>query len=154
MVGEGVMDLSRLDSVAPAAAKRFRQAPSNKRRQAAKLACEQAVLAAELAAPEVNEALAALRGAVTPDVSLRERLESLAARFDDAYFELDENGDQKQQALVCFSKARATSALVYALSDDDNQLHEAIYESISALAAPAELVRMVEGALGVRRGAK
>jgi hypothetical protein len=142
------MDPFRLDSVAPVVAESFRQAPSNKRRQAAQVACEQAVEAADLTAPEVSEALAVLRGAVAPDASLRERLESLAARFDDEYFRLDEAGGQKQQALICFSKARATSALVFALAADDTQLHEAIYESISALDEPAELVRRVEHALG------
>lgn len=59
-----------------------------------------------------------------------------------------EGAGQKQQALICFSKARATSALVFALAADDTQLYEAIYESISALDEPAELVRMVEHALG------
>lgn len=142
------MDPFRLDSVAPDAAERFRHAPSNKRRQAAQVACEQAVVAANLTEPEVSEALAVLRGAATPDASLRERLEGLAARFDDEYFRLDEDGGQKQQALVCFSKARAMSALVFALAADDTQLHEAIYESISALDEPAELVRLVKHALG------
>jgi hypothetical protein len=142
------MDPFRLDSVAPVLAARFRQAPSNKRRKAAQVACEQAVVAAGLTADEVSEALAVLRGAAAPDVSLRERLDSLAARFDDEYFRLDEDGGQKQQALLCFSKARATSALAFALAADDAQLHEAIYESISALDEPAELVRLVEHALG------
>lgn len=142
------MDPFRLDSVAPVAAERFRQATSNKRREAARVACEQAVVATGLTAPEVSEALAVLRGAAAPDVSLRERLESLAARFDDDYFQLDEDGGQKQQALLCFSKARATSALAFALTAEDTQLHEAIYESLSALDEPAELVRLVEHALG------
>lgn len=142
------MDPFRLDSVAPVVAERFRQAPSNERRQAAQVACEQAVVAADLTAPEVSEALAVLRGAAAPHASLRKRLESLAARFDDEYFQLDEEGGQKRQALVCFSKARAASALVFALAADDTQLHEAIYESISALDEPAELVRLVEHALG------
>ena len=142
------MNPFRLDSVARVAAERFRQAPSNKRRQAAQIACEQAVAAVDLVAPEVSEALAVLRGAATLDASLRERLESLAARLDDEYFQLDESGGSKQQALVCFSKARATSALMFALAADDAQLHEAIYESISALDEPTKLVRLVERALG------
>lgn len=134
--------------MAPVVSERFRRAPSNKRRQAARVACEQAVAAAGVTAPEVSEALWVLRGAAAPDASLRERLKSLAASFDDEYFELNEDGGQKQQALMCFSKARATSALVFALADDDAQVHEAIYESIAALDEPAELVRMVEHALG------
>lgn len=142
------MDPFRLDSAAPVVAQRFRQAPSNKRRQAAQVACEQAVVATGVTAPEVSAALAVLRGAAASDASLRERLESLAARFDEEYFQLDEDGGQTQQALVCFSKARATSALAFALADDDTQLHEAIYESIAALDEPSEPVRLVEHSLG------
>jgi YD repeat-containing protein len=110
--------------------------------------CPACAAAIEGAGARAVAPLKVLRGAAAPDASLRERLESLAARFDDEYFQLDEDGGQKQQALVCFSKARATSALVFALAADDTQLHEAIYESISALDEPAELVRLVEHALG------
>lgn len=144
------MQLFRLDSVAPVVAERFRQAPSHKRREAVQVACELAVAAAGLTASEVSEALTVLRGETGADVSLRERLESLAAGFDDEYFQLDEDGDavQKQQALRSFSKARATSALAFALASDDTHHHEAIYESISAVDEPGELMRLVERALG------
>lgn len=144
------MEVFRLDSLAPVVAELFRQAASSKRREAVHVACEQAVAAAGLTAPEVSEALAVLRGAGTADLSLRGRLESLAARFDDEYFQLEEDGGaaQKQQALHYFSKARATSALAFALTADDTQLHEAIYESIVALDEPGELVRLIERTLG------
>lgn len=142
------MDRSRLDSLQPVVAKRFREATSNKRREAVRVACEHAVVATGLTAPEVSEALAVLRGVPARDVSLRERLESLAARFDDDYFRLDEDGGQKHKALLCFSKARATSGLAFALAADDMDLQEAIYESFSALDEPADLVRLVEHALG------
>jgi len=46
-----------------------------------------------------------------------------------------------------FSKARATSALVFALSDEPAHLHEAIYEAIAAVDDPAELVQAVEDML-------
>lgn len=143
------MELFRLDSVAPSVAERFRQAPSNKRREAARIACEQAIAATGIVAPEVREALDVLRGGATANISLRERLEKLAATFDEEYFRLDDGGDaaQKQEALLYFSKARATSALAFVLADDD-QLHEAIYESISALDESGELVRRVDRALG------
>lgn len=144
------MELFRLDSVASGLAERFRQAPSSKRREAVHIACEQAVAAAGLTAPEVSEALAVLGGTATADVSLHKRLESLAAKFDDEYFELDEDGGavQKQQALHYFSKARASSALAFALATNDTQIHEAIYESISALDEPGELIRLLEQVLG------
>ena len=138
------MDPFRLESLSPFVAERFRQAPSNKRRAAARLACEHAVVATGLAAPEVTEALAVLRGAAVADASLRERLDSLAARLDDEYFRLDEGGSQKREALLYFSRVRTA----FALAADDTPLHEAIYESISAPDDPAELMRRVEHALG------
>ncbi len=142
------MERFRLDAVAPIVGERFRRAASSKRRQAVYVACEGAVAAVSLAEPEVSAALAILRGAATTDVTLlRSRLESLSAGFDDEYFRLEEDGgaSQRLRALHCFSKARAASALAFAL--DDSKLHEAIYESISALEDPAALVRLVERTL-------
>lgn len=142
-------EVFRLDSVAPAVAERFRQAPSSKRREAVRVACQYAATTVGLAAPEVGAALAGLRGAAGPDDSLRRRLERLAAELDDQYFRLDEDGDEaeKREALRVFSKARATSALAFALSADDARLHEAIYEAIVAIDEPGELTRLVDNAL-------
>lgn len=53
----------------------------------------------------------------------------------------------KAEALRCFSKARAASAVVFALSDDATQLHDAIYEAITSLNEPAELVQSVGAVL-------
>ena len=105
-------------------------------------------MASNLTAPEVSEGLAVLRGTVPCDTSLRERLENLAARLDDEYLLLNEAGGQDPYSLAYFSRARATSALVLALAIDDVQLHEAIYEAISTLDDPAELVSAVERAFG------
>lgn len=106
------------------------------------------MIATGLMAPLVSEALAVLRGAPSSDASLRERVENQAARFDEAYFRLEESGDQAQEALLAFSKARAMCALAFALAADDAQLHEAIYESLSALEEPGELLRLLEQTLG------
>lgn len=137
----------RLDSVAPGLAEHFRRAPTTNRRRAAQLACERAVLAADLAAPVVGEALAALRGVGATDGSLRERLDSLSAWFDDEYFQLSEDA-LTPRALACFYRARAASVLALATGADESQLHEAIYESVAAHRDPAELVRLIEAALG------
>ena len=147
---EAIMERFRLDSTAPVAAERFRRASASKRREAACVACEHAVAAVGLTAPDTSEALTVLRGAAPADASLHGRLESLAAGFDDAYFRLDESGGdaQKHQARHCFAKARAASALAFAVTDDDTRLHEAIYEAICALDEPGELVRLVERVLG------
>jgi len=143
----------RLDAVAPVAAERFRRAPSSTRREAARVACEQAVAAVSLTAPDVSAALAVVRGDDPADAALRERLEHLAAEFDEAHFQLDEDGgaSQGRPARQHFARARAASALAVAVQDDDAQLHEAIYEAISALDEPDALIRLVERVLGQRR---
>lgn len=139
----------RLDSVSPTLAESFRRATSVKRRQAAVVACELAASSADLAGIEVDLGLAALRGGAAGQLDLRQRIEGLAAHFDDEYLRLNEEGDESQKAesLRLFSKARAASALAFALTDEPGQLHEAIYEAILALDEPGELVRAVESEL-------
>lgn len=143
------MPVFRLDSVAPSIAERFRQASPSKRRQAALVACERAAASAHLSGQRFGRALDALRGMIGPDPHLRGLLEDAAAEFDNEYFRLNEEGDgtRQQEALMLFSKARAASALVFALSGDDAQLHEAIYEAITAIDDPGDIVRLVEEAL-------
>lgn len=142
----------RLDAKAPAMADAFRNATLEKQKLAALAACESIVPIVGLDAnDEVSSALRALRaGASEPTV--RERLATLSERFDDEYFVLEEdaNEDAKAEARRFFAKARGASAIVFALSADTTQLHEAIYEALSALADdPARVVRAVEQALSV-----
>lgn len=143
------MGLDRLDTVAAVAAERFRRASSSKRREAVRIACQHAISAVGIAEEEVGRALAILHGTAAPDASVVGRIENLVSKFDDQYFLLDDGGDaiQKEEALRLFSKARAASALAFALSSEDAQLHEAIYEAISALDNPDDLVRLVEEVL-------
>jgi hypothetical protein len=113
------------------------------------VACELAASSAGLTSQPIAVALDALRAASVPDSIIRQQLESLAAELDDEYLRLDEDGDpsHKSEALRLFSMARATSALAFALSDDDAQLHESIYEAVTAMDDPGELVRLVDDAL-------
>lgn len=143
------MDVFRLDSIAAVVANHFRQASSSKRRQAALVACEHAATTVGLTAREAGEALAVLRGAAAPDRLLRQQLERLAAELDDEYFRLSEDGDpaRKHESLQLFSKARATFALAFALSEDDAHLHEAIYEAIVAMDDPSDLTYLVDAVL-------
>jgi hypothetical protein len=144
-----MMSIFRLDSVAPKLAESFRRASSAKRKQAARVACELAAVSAGVAGQEIGLALDELRRGSAAEPALRHRLEGLAAQFDDQYLQVDEEGDDntKSETLRLFSKARATSALALALTDDPEQLHEAIYEAIAALDDPDELVRVVESEL-------
>ena len=143
------MNTFRLDSVSTIAAERFRRASSYKRRKAVLVACIYVASSVDLATPEVAEALSVLRESSVSHGSLRQRLEETAAGIDEQYFQLDESGDpvKKREALVLFSRARVDTALAFSLSDDDGQIHDAIYETLIALEDPAELVRLVEGAL-------
>src|SRR5436190_21700411 len=63
---------------------------------------------------------------------------------------LDKEGDESKRAEVLrlFSKARAASALGFALSEDPGQLPEAIYEAIAAVEDAAQIVRSVAEVLG------
>ena len=141
----------RLDSKAPGVADAFRKAASEMRRQAILAACETVVPIVGLEADDdVNAALRALRERRSNDSALRARLSALSGRFDDEYFRLDEEGDEarKPEVLRLFAKARGASALAFALSDDASQLHEAVYEAMSALIDdPSEVARAVEAAL-------
>jgi hypothetical protein len=144
-----MMPAFRLDSVAPVLAESFRKASPAKCRQAALVACELAVSSVSLADQEVISALEALRRGTPVKATVRKQIKSLATRFDDEYLRLWEGGDEskKLEALQLFSKACAALALVFALSDDPEQMHEAIYEAIMAMDDPAEVMRSAGRAL-------
>lgn len=141
----------RLDSKAAATAAAFRKATRGRRWRASLAACETVVPIVGLDADDdVKEGLKALREGRTDDSALRARLVVLSARFDDEYLRLDAEGDarKRSEVLRVFAKARGTSAIVFALSGDASQLHEVIYEAMSALVDdPMEVARAVDAAL-------
>ena len=141
--------MNRLDSVSLTLAEGFRRATPGQQREAARVACELVASQVELEGEGVAAALHQLRHGGAPDPALRPPLEALAARLDDAYFLLDEDGDaaKKPEALRLFSKARAASALAFALCEDAGQLHEALYEAVSAVDAAEHVVQRVAEAL-------
>ncbi|MFO0759770.1 MAG: hypothetical protein U0359_25000 [Byssovorax sp.] len=112
------------------------------------IACEAAAAAADLKEKEAATGLQRLRTGEPVEDSLRAELESLAARLDDEYLRLDElETSERTEVLRLFSKARATSALAYALSEDVSAPQEAIYEAIAAMDDPVNLTRMLEARL-------
>jgi hypothetical protein len=140
----------RLDSKAPALADIFRNSTPEKQRRAAVVACEAALFIVGLNGAEADEALRALRDGRLGNASLRERLTALSARLDDEYFRVNEEceASKKPEALALFARARAASALAFSLSDDSTQLHEAIYEAMSAVSDdPSEVARVASAAL-------
>lgn len=142
-------NMFRLDSVAPELAEVFRNAAPATRRRAARVAAEFAVSAVGLQADAITAALKRLRHDKPVDSALRQQLERLAARFDEEYLLLAEQGDvtKEPEALRLFSKARAASALASAVSEDSGQLHEAVYEAIAAVKDAAGLVTTVKESL-------
>lgn len=139
----------RLDSISPDLAESFRHATPAHRRKAALVACTLVALRVGLEGEEVVAALEHLRHGGEVDRALFRKIESLAARLDDEYLRLDEEGDETKRpdVLRLFSKARAASALGFALSEDPGQLHEALYEALAAVDDATEVIRPVAEAL-------
>ncbi len=127
----------------------FRSATPEKQRRAALVASEIALSRVGLDDDGVKEALAVLTAGHVGDIVLYERITALASRLDNDYFRLREEGaDSKNPAaLHLFSKARAAYALAFAVAGDAAQLHEAVYEAVSAADDATEIVQAVEAAL-------
>ena len=138
----------RLDSISASLAASFRQAGDRQRREATLAACLIAVSSVGLRGDEIDAAIGTLSCGGNDSATVRRKLETLAAHLDEEYFQLrDEAHEVIPEALLLFRKARALSALAYALSPDSRQLHEAVYEAISASDDQTEAMRVVETAL-------
>jgi len=97
---------------------------------------------------EVDDALALLRRDVPGSSDMQQKLDRLAAELDERYFVLSADTDNiTPEAFVMFQKARAAAALAFALSPNGEQLHEAIYEAISASSDPDEAAQAAEAVL-------
>lgn len=142
--------ISRLESLLPRLADSFRNADPFKQRKAVIDATVFAVSHAGLEGHEVTAATEIIRDAVGEKKSaLKAQLERLVGKFDDQYFELVDLDDEnsKVTALHAFSKARAASALAFALSEEPDHLQEALYEAILAMNDSTEIVQIAEQAL-------
>ncbi|WNG24798.1 hypothetical protein F0U62_12865 [Cystobacter fuscus] len=139
----------RLDSISPELAESFRHATPEHQRKATLVACTLVSSRVGLEGEEVVAALEHLRQGGKVDRELLRKLESLSARLDDEYLRLDEEDDEakRPEVLRLFSKARAASALGFALSGDPGQLHEALYEALAAVDNATEVIRPVAEAL-------
>jgi hypothetical protein len=146
--GAAMAALTRLEQAAPRTALALRSASALQRRAAARIACERAVAATSLAGPEVEAALAALV-AGKQDQAARMKVHKLSLRLDEEHTQLQEHGavHEMLKALVFFNQARAALALVYALSHDDKDMHEAIYEACAALEDNEPLLKEVDRTL-------
>jgi uncharacterized membrane protein len=125
--------LWRLDSKSPELARAFRKATPEKQRLAVIAACDAALSSVALEDKHAQMAVTVLRTGVRDQNALHLRLRELAEQLDDEYFRLDETAGRKEDAVRAFSQARAAAALAFALSSDASQLHEALYEALSAV---------------------
>ena len=116
-------------------AEALRSAPPSARRKAVLVAREIAVSQAKLEGKVITDALESLRHGLPMEEALQEQLKNLVARLDEEYLQLAEQDDdaRKPDVLRLFSRARAASALIFAISEDDGQLHEAVYEAINVV---------------------
>lgn len=121
---------TRLATLSKDVARTFARASKASRRATVLLACERAVKAAQLTAPEALEVLASLRGESKLAAGGRKRILRLVEQLDEAYFDLSERSGKAAAAksAAAFRKARAAAALGYALGKDE-ALHEALYEA-------------------------
>ncbi|MBD9357399.1 hypothetical protein [Methylomonas albis] len=133
---------SRLDAAFPQFSLAFKQASLSMQREAVANACAIAVSRTNLEVDEIGNALQCIREDRLPDEALINRLSLLVSNLDDLYFQIDEAGDSK--AINIFSKARAASALLFALSDKSPQLNESIYEVLAAVDDPAEITDSIK----------
>jgi hypothetical protein len=106
-----------------------------------------AISNAALSGQGVDEALILLRGGAGDRNAVQETLSSLSTEYDEIYFRLGEDPSQREAALLAFRKARAASALAFALSPKSEQLHDAIYEAIAASSDKRDMLHSVEVAL-------
>lgn len=140
---------SRLESVSAPLATEFRGENLERQRSAALKACEIAIAQAGLTEHEADAALDFLQSGIGDREELRRQIEALAAKYDEDYLTLIDKDDEvtRPEALRLFSKARAASALLFALSGDSEVLHEVVYEATASSDDPTQVVTAVREAL-------
>jgi hypothetical protein len=141
----------RLDSVSTKLREALSRATEGQRRQAVLKACLLATSSSGLSGGEVDTAIELLRQGIRSDF-IRRRLETLSEHLDEEYLDLRDAQSDTQigvEALARFNKARAASALAFALSADPDVLCECIYEAIMALLDRAKVIEALETTLAM-----
>lgn len=125
----------RLETVSLDLMTRLRQASPSQRKAAALAACGYAVEYAQVHDRVVLSVLGELnsgRGASAPEI---EKVKILTEQADDEYFDLHDASDSSEDSgyLAAFSRARALSALLFALEQESlHSSSESIFEAVSA----------------------
>ena len=131
--------MSRLGSAHPALAKSLQGASQAVRIAVLQKACADAIEYSSLSSADSETALNHIASGTSGDQVLMDRLQALADKLDDEYFDLSESSDpeRKDLAIKAFSQARAANALSIAVEAGCRDLDEAVYEAI--MAAPDAL---------------
>ncbi len=136
---------TRLDSDAPQLSERLQAASAEQQRAAAVRAALVALSSVEVPEDEVAAARSAVESGRT-DSAQQQRLKDLAQQLDEQAFRLQE--EQPDEYLVIFSRARAVSALAFALDPDPQRAAlEGVYEASAAFDDPAPLFEAVAAEL-------
>src|SRR5437868_3067467 len=125
--------MNRLETISSDLAIQLQSATEAKQRAAALAACEFALAHAKIASPVIDEAVQRLSRNLLTAENIAQ-IESLAARLDQEYFDLQEAAEEGHAApaayLERFSEARAVAALVFACKEDAPEAAaDAIYEA-------------------------
>lgn len=128
--------MTRLETVSVDLMALLRQAGPSQRRAAALAACAYAVESAKVHDSVVLSVLGELNSGRGVSASQIDDVKKLAEQADEQYFDLHEASDSSEDNgyLAAFSRARALSALLFAV--DEESLHsssESIYEAIAAV---------------------
>lgn len=134
--------ISRLEAGFPQLAVSFEKAAPSKQLQALADACSISILKTGLEGEDISRALECIKRGKPAEASLSNKLNELVSQYDEEYFQLDESGDHS--AINVFSKARAISSLVFGLSMTPEQFGEALYEAMSSVEDPQEIIRAIE----------
>lgn len=134
--------ISRLESGFPQLAVSFGKASPSKQLQALADACSISISRTGLGGEDISRALECIKRGEPAEAPLLGKLNELVSKYDKEYFQLDEAGDHS--AINVFSKARAISSLVFGLAMIPEQFGEALYEAISSVDDPQEIIRAVE----------
>lgn len=130
--------MMRLEMLEKHLAEKMKIVSEEKRSSAVRVACELAVQICPVDLPVVDESLRQLLSGYRLSSEQVSKLERLAAKLDDQYFNLHDSLNEERelnpQVLHLFSQARVVSALAFAGRDDSiDSATEAIYEAATAV---------------------
>lgn len=146
-----MMPTSRLFTKAPALDRRLRASSRQRRREAVLAASSIVVNRSGLRDPRVSQALDRLAADAGDRETLRAPLRELVEELDMQAWHIEAGLPAESSSsdplllryLEVFSKARAASAVLFGLEDTPEADAEAIYEAISSVDDPMEIMDIV-----------